>query len=355
MRLSILSVVCPLLFALSARAEETTETRKPRPPPDYNARVQLHELPATVAPPKLPEVKEDPNRVETRNAPSIFADRPKPPVVPTTPLAPGQDAPPLSLREMINETLRRSDTRSGSTGWGWLADDIATNRARRAEQQARQSTRMQEEEQASTALDARNREDQITFARATEPDRRNERPAPVLSLTESASGESIPSWLADLPDEKEPLSDRSARDLARANPASNPMDRFFDRGPTDSLSGFGATDRDPSRSELERSAPARPVFEGSRLINSEDYWPVDRPASAGSRSGTDLPGASLSASPIWSTPSFAPISLAPAEVSIAPASPLSSSLGVSQTPAPSPALNAMGGERERAAPRTLPW
>ncbi len=355
MRLAVISVACSLLFALTARAEETTETRKPRPPPDYNARVQLHELPATVAPPKLPEVKEDPNRVETRNAPSIFTDRPKPPVAPTAPLAPGPDAPPLSLREMINDTLKRSDTRSGSTGWGWLADDIATNRARRAEQQARQSSRMQEEDQATAALDARNREDQTPFARSTEPERRNERPAPVLSSSESSSEESIPSWLEDLPDDKEAQSDRSARDVARANPGSNPMDRFFDRGPTESLSGFGATGRDTARIEQERSAPARPVFEGSRLINSEDYWPVDRPASAGSRSATDLPGASLSASPIWSTPSFAPISLAPAEVSIAPASPLSSSLGVSQTPAPSPALNAMGGERERAAPRTLPW
>lgn len=332
------------------------ETRKRRPPPDYNSRVQLHELPATVAPPKLPEVREDPSRVESRIAPSVFTERPHPAMPPAAAsLAPEPDAPRLNFRELLNDTLKRSDSRPSSTGWGWLADDIATNRARRSEQQARQSTRLEEEEQSETALDERNREEQTPYARSTEPDRRSERHTPVLSATETSSEEAIPAWLTDLPDEKDLKSDRSARDMARVNPASIPIDRFFDRGSTESLSEFGATVRDSVPNDQERAAPARPVFEGSRLINTEDYWPVDRPPAAGARSGTDLPGAPFLAAPIWSTPSFAPISFSPAEVSIAPAPQISSSLGVSQSPSPSPSVNAMGGERERAAPRTLPW
>lgn len=343
-----------MAVAALAQSDQPLESRKPRPPPDYSGRVQLHELPTTVAPPTSPEVKEDPTRIETRSTPSVFADRPKPLAAPSPGVPPGPDPVPFSMRDLFNNPLRQGDTRSGKTGWGWLADDIATNRARRAErrQSPQQDARSDEEELSNSVLDSQNRQDQITLApRNTESDRRETAGPLLIESPHSDARETTATWLSVLPADRSQSAERATRDVNLAMPIDEADDRYLLRSPLESMSDTITAARESARPEPDRAEPARPLFDGSRLIKSEDYWPVEPPSAGLPRAGlpsSDLP---LTGTPMWSAPSFAPLALAPADVSLSPTPSAPSAINTLQAPA----MNALGGERERAAPRTLPW
>ncbi len=355
----LLSVLLLAFVALSAGAEEAAPARKPRPPPEYSGRVQLHELPATVAPPKLPDVKEDARRVEPRSAPGLFADRPAP--APMMPIEmPGPESGLPSLRELINESSKRSDSLSGSTGWGWLADDIATNRARRAEREARQRADDLQDENREDEFNTNERQDSFSLSSAFQPDRPEAGPVRAASRADSERPTDS-AWIsAAQPTDEVALEGRIDREIA-------PRERFFARAPPEPASGFlaGGPEFDRraeadrrlpvDRDAVDRAAPVRPVFEGTRLLKNEDFWPVDRPGGSGARVGFEPLGGSMNLSPIWTAPAFTPLAIGPSELSttLAPSAP--SSIGTMNAAPASPALGGMGSERERAAPRTLPW
>jgi hypothetical protein len=354
----ILLVALPAFFVPPAGAEGPP-ARKPRPPPDYSGRVQLHELPAAVAPPEMPDVKEDARKIDSRAAPQL---RPEPsPLSLVPPPAPhGPDAPLPSLRELINESARRPDVRSGTTGWGWLADDIATNRARRAEREARQRAREETDNESDFLTDESERDARLTRDAEQRQDLREADRDPAVSMRGGPRAIHSP-WLEISPIAEELWPDGTARRF------EGPLDWLPDRRPTESPSGFTLNGADfgrrlPSddrareeRDMVERGVAARPVIEGIRALREENIWPIERPGESGAQAGWGPVGAALDFTPVWSAPSFQPMPVGPSDVSLTPAPVATPPVGVLNAAPAAPAMGGIGAERERAAPRTLPW
>lgn len=349
-----------------ARAEDT----KPiRPPPDYSGRVQLYETPATIAPPKTPRIPEDRSKLESRDAaPELFA-RPTPlSLVPEPPMqSPDSERYwPSRARDLLQDGWERTpDTKNSNSGWGWLADEISTNRARRAAAQSKSSRTADEEDEegygamtnqgaAAQAEGAANREK----ASDSQTDRQSADPDPALG------------WWAE-PDPAQSATEdaKFASTAARADDAAARIERsrewsYLDahRGWTPSVSMTmtlqerDAADRAAVESE-QRTRLRSVEREQSRAALDERFSDPGRFLRA--ESTALVPPSGFPAVSTFETPAFTPFSLAPVDpplVTPTPTPPLSVSVSpLGSTPTPSGSLGGLGTENERLTPKTLPW
>ncbi|HMP76694.1 MAG TPA: hypothetical protein PKE12_10410 [Kiritimatiellia bacterium] len=351
-------------FGALARAEDAAVSKKARPPADYSGRVQLHELPATVAPPKLPDAKDDPMKIDSRS-PSAFGERAIPlSMIPPAPGAPA-DETPSSLRDLMNENWRNGDSRGGRSGWGWLADDIATNRARRAGRDAESSRegRVDELEQRSLLQTNIGAPNAFLFS-AGDTDPTNGAPSRAGGDMRPAL-EPVLGWVRGLPSgesERNTERPRAPGDDTRAT-ADTDRDRDWTR--TDPMRGWSAppTVEDRAGDGLSalgapnRLEPSliRPVYGARDDDEEESARAAERSSSGADRLNVDLLAGNPLETTSWASPTFAPFSLAPTEpLSLAP-TPITPSISLSTTESSTPSLGGMGSAREQAAPKTLPW
>ncbi|MCS6771976.1 MAG: hypothetical protein NZ740_08130 [Kiritimatiellae bacterium] len=302
---------------------------------------------------------------------------------PTEP--PPQDSSLLPIRRSGRDRLRREDSLQSpnDSGWGWLANDIATNRARRAEAEAknREAEEGTEDEEAAISDEARAALAGTTnadpFARSAMIEFRDPARRPENASRDPQSRER----------EGDELESEDRRDLAKfenlgtdaVDEAAQPRDRWspllvdqapsfgfrvdtprYDAGLSSLSTPLESIRREAAQREPERKADPLRSFEfpfsareGVSAISS------DSPFSA-LRGAGGSPMVSDSHSSPWRGASFTPFQLAPTDLAPTPAPVFSATISQPfSTPAtpPSPAssLGGMDRDHERAVPRALPW
>lgn len=370
----VVSIAAFLLFAsaLGARAEEPA--RKQRAPISYSERVQLYEMPTTIAPPQRVQIPDD-----DRSSDSTLPAFPDPAIrkpfiglaMPTQPEANPEAYRPGSLRESITEGLRGSDFRTNTaSGWGWLADSIATNRARPESSSRRDPFSSDDENDRFSDGRAEARTNQADNSRDNRPSRSEEenrnrdtgatRIEPILGwaggdarAAPTQSDLALPSVSMD-----------AAIDAAAASSA-------LDWSAAPSYSPWNRSPSDAQRIDVVRdvadqlSTPRAAAIAPRAEADAARSIPTDARFGNGSRFET------VDASSLFSRPtatldsgsSYSPFSVAPVEATalqipaasstLSPISGLGNSSIGSETPARS--LGGFGTDRDRATPKTLPW
>ncbi len=332
-------------------AEE--EPRRPRPPAAYSARVRMHEPPALPnAPPNALAAPD-----EQGDAPAGAPDLPhraSPDATlpgPARPDARERQGTPARPRDVLDRDAFSSEAPGTPSGWGWLADDVATNRARRIEQETGAEWERDADAESTGEADQTNR---METARA-------ERDAP---RSEEESGDRRPTdfgpvlgWTTGEQDDARPLDDPAPGPDVRLDfsSAGRPDRGDWSRLDAPLLAPAGTPDRMPPPAAA--AAESRPDPGAARWILGGDPWSQDR-LRAGAADSAIVPPSGLSAGSGggWQPGGFAPFSFAQQEpLSIAP-TPLSPTLNLAPaTPSASRTLGGMGSEQDRATPKTLPW
>lgn len=342
------------------------ETKKVRPPPDYSGHVQLYEMPATISPPQTPVIPDDSKKVDSGSSPLPKKPTPSPLSLIPSPARPDGDAPPNDfspgrVREMMNENWRNPDSKSGSTGWGWLANEIATNRARRVARQAEESRARDDEDGGETSRSGR----QTNQTGMVQNTQRSDSGENNGNTAQNAALEPVLGWLGDLPSaspQNRVESSGDAVELARGVRDAANQDQDWSR-----IESYQGEEWNSSAYALPRNGLMQHPAEGDRgerEAREADYDSkeserrtnvADPRFSEGDRFGAEEPVSAFSGTPVWESSGFTPFSLAPAEPT-AIEIPASSSLSSYPGDAPAtPSLGGMGSERERATPKTLPW
>ncbi len=345
-----LGVVLCLLPA--GRAGAQAEPRRPRPPPDYSSRVNLHETPISVAPP-IPEARpEDTLPPGALNAAPPELGRPAPLSV--------QPAPRPDLAPDRGALNRSRDARTGQpdastpSGWGWLADEVATNRAKRiaADQRAAREAAAEEADPYAEFIDEmiapvtnQERSAQSTRARPDAERGAQERPTfqPVLG------------WGSDWGDGSASLVDLTAVTAARdvEERAARSREREESAPPAQRLIAPNApVYQEHAREEPVDEREERNASRGFKGAEASGLWDTRAASTAGTEPGR-MP-ASAFGEPAVAGTTFSPFEIRPAEsLSLAPVAvpPVAAPTAES----PSMSLGGMGSESERAAPKTLPW
>ena len=327
------------------------EPRRARVPSEYNARVQMHEAPSSLSDPRKPlPATQEPGLApaESSAAPEI-RNRPTPVARPIDPNLPEQPDKKITIplaRDVFERGDKATDPKAGTTGWGWLADEIATNRARRM------------------ARDADSESERTTNSSAREEGRTNQQETArnVRATTNVDNGESerrqtaiepVVGWVTDVPGDTRSRAEPAPELDVRLDPSvdaglSARVD--WTRLDTPLLAPAETQDRMAigAAAAVEES---RRVAEPSRWILGGDPWGADKV-----KAGADMQMGGAGGSAGWQSAGFSPFSITPQEpLSVAP-TPVASSLSLSPAPSSeSRSLGGMGSERDRATPKTLPW
>lgn len=358
------------------------EPRRPRPPPDYSARAVIHHTPVEVAPPVEPSEKKEkielPPEISTRNP---VAHNQIPLTAPAPPIdVPLREEPLFQMRRPTRDSLGGGDKPSQPPSWGWLAEEIATNRLRRAGNQ-------DEREDFERDFIDRNTRDVIQppavrdvtmgqtnvelAARAATFEFR-----PVIDRGDrSVQTMKEDDLLADRPnrDIDRSISASVARDLSERrdswapsfdlSPPITPLSS--DRGRADSVGAYSpALEEALRRTRIEREpetrAPSRPLFESPwparAEVGSEHSAPSPTLGGLRSSEGLSPPSAFSIPNPsIWQSSSFTPLQIAPADLNPTPISSSMSPFNNAGSSPSTPSLGGMGTDHERMIPKTLPW
>lgn len=370
----IAAITALLLFAsaLGARAEEPA--RKQRAPINYSERVQIYEMPTTIAPPQRVQIPDGDRSSDS--TPSAFPEsvirKPFPGLsMPTQPEANPEAYRPGSLRESITEGLRGSDFRTNTaSGWGWLADSIATNRARTESSSRKDPFRSDDEDDLFSDRRADARTNQTDDARDNRPSRSEEenrnrdtgatRIEPILGW----AGGDAPA----APTKSDLALPSVSMDAAiEASAASSALD--WSAPP--SYSAWSRSPSDAQRSDVVRDVADQLSVTRAAAIAPRAEADTARSIPTDARFGNAARFETVDASSLFSRPtatldsgsSFSPFSVAPVDATalqipaasstLSPISSLGNSSIGSETPARS--LGGFGTDRDRATPKTLPW
>lgn len=358
-----MSRVWPFLlsFALLAGAARADgPERRQRPPPDYRGRVQMYETPRTFAPPKPADIPSDSSAIEP-NAPAMPTAM-RTPLTLIQPEIPGADGMrDRSQRDPLAELRGDPVSNKTSTGWGWLADGVASNLASR--------TARQTQDDSSTDAqnpDYANQMDAQTNQMSSTRDDRPSTAATNDSSTRAVISEPALGWVGEAQDnvkreqpETSLLPRPDTLDAARQDAAEAPSwasrESYVtwdsapafgaDLGAAPSLLDLGSVVTAPREIARDIPEPPRDVAPDVRFGNG-DRFKLDSAASpfTAGASASDFG----SFTPFAMGPVEAPaIDIKPSSVSL-PSTPVSSS-GASTS------LGGMGTESDRFVPKTLPW
>jgi len=353
-----------LLVLLAAEPSPAQETNRPaRPPRVYGGQVQMHQVP-------LGASQLAPEPAARHTAPAMPGGHVEEPLKAKPLVAPPPSRVQLDPRS--EEEKARDEERSG---WGWLADDIFSARARKAEEnleevederrdvtrrpeQAERAWEPEEEEAADTPVSTNQAERSARQGRRDDPDpaRPGERPAEGSLRwgdAEERWGSASTMW-----DEREApdmglsvTGDISSWDVTK--PIEVPREALLAPVQVE-LSSSDAR----ARMEADRAAQA------ARETATDYAVPGALRPSAAERVSPFAPSASASDVPMgapvgWGGSdlgvAIGPVSLPPVQASLTPAPVSAPSLLLPSASEATPALGEMGGSHEQARPRTLPW
>lgn len=393
-------LLAPAIGLYSAEAQTQTQTglvRRPRPPPDYRGRAQIVLIGEQPPPPdtRKPEIREHHVGKDLARKPTDQRSMPR--MLPAP--QPEPEEMPLTVRDWLRDSLQTDKgPRAKPSGWGWLADEINTNRALRIRKEKKS-----EEEEDLFAADAlggtasvmttgelasltlsiqeslarwRNEPQARTQEVAQTQDRYGER-GDRGGLLSPALGSFVPALdpgrVADLGVEtRRPDARRWEGEPEQS--LIRPEFTFNRNLFGESSAGMGSSLRPlsewglsrpvaeeaksgPRENARENAAPGRETREAFRF---DSFQPPLVPSPSAFQSG--LP--SSSGSSLWSPPAFSPLGVMPTESSLSSlptpsipvgASPGAASIVPSFGEANRSSLGGMGSALERPVPRTLPW
>jgi hypothetical protein len=363
LRQSARSLLLVLLAAsVPAFAQETN--RPARPPRVYGGQVQMHQVPLGAS-----QLVPEPEARHT--APAMPGGHTEEPLKAQPLVAP--PPPRVQLDQRSEEEKARDEERSG---WGWLADDIFSARARKAEENL---------EEVDEAREVSRRPEQA--GRAWEPEEQDGEEEAAPSATNQSAREAR---------------QRRGDDAYAARPGERPAEGSLRWGPAEERWSPASTMWDEREApdmglsvtgdisswdvtkpvEVPREALLAPVQVELSSSDARARMEADRAAQAVRETAADHadPGAlrpsaaervspfapSVSASDVslgapvgWGGSdlgaAIGPVSLPPVQASLTPAPVSSPSLQLPSASEATPALGEMGGSHEQARPKTLPW
>ncbi len=367
-RVFAILLFCGAFLTALSRAHAADAPKQARPPTEYDGRVKMYEMPAKMTPPRLPDVRPDPRTISGRDSDFVPGLAPKNnlSIIPSPGDSggdpSGERGSPGRMRDILRDGWRDTEPKqSQPSSWGWLADEIATNRARRSVQQ---SASMDDDDDERNGADRGAGSNRTSTAQnknmqqgeRTDVAAQSARMEPVLSTFSDSS-----SAAADKQDDllAAPTIDvRGAADDRIGSRAAVDVDSYAGWSsaasaiPAPSLFGSAADSaaaRVAQRPVRESSEPARSVATDARFTDPGRFTPSESPSMFSGSSFTDA-GSSFKPfeiKPLDTAPIGIPSSAAPLPTYTAPG----------YSAAATPSVGGMGSqhERERATPKTLPW
>lgn len=360
---------CSIAFALALFAGvamgQGTQKRE-RPPANYSGRAQLYDAPLSVASPKPAAIPDD-QAPTTREAPAVEGvTRVIPMIIQPTAQNPDSRSdystfdrtdPFLGLRD-------NSLSNKAGSGWGWLADGMASNLAARA---------MQQDEDDRSANGRDNNDSGRTDFQTNRMTTAYDDPSSVSATNQSSSraviSEPALGWLGDSQNDAQQASDvtpkadrnllgAAQQDISAGTDWSAPSGSGVWDSPsfaaelaaTPSLFDLSAVS--PTLRDAPRDIPApTPVAAPDARFGDGDRFKTER-------FNTESPGSLFSSSAAVSDfGGFKPFSVGPLDSPAVDIKPASVSLPTTPISAEAPAskLGGMGTENDRFTPKTLPW